>query len=67
MVLGQKISDPGSAFSEIPEYLILAEIYKIFLQIFKKITNKRFSKFSNVLSSEVEGQSPPRAALAAGG
>ena len=32
MVLGQKIPDPGSGFSENPEKTILAGNYKIFLQ-----------------------------------
>ena len=63
--------DPGSGFSENPEKTILAGNSKILLQnlrifmskiaemIVTTMINERLYKFSNIFSSEVDGQSPP--------
>ena len=80
MVLGKKNPNPGSGFSENPEKHFWQEIIKDFLQkpsnfhvknhhdsIVATMISERLYKFSNILSSEVQGQNPLIAASAARG
>ena len=60
-----KKSGSGIRFYENPEKSILAGNCKVFLHKSSNfyVKNRRLYKFSNILSSEMEGQSPPIADL----